>query len=365
MTIETITDITGTGVYFQKWTIWDPTITAYSNNYIVQRSVKEDNDTISRSKPIGNLIENMTALPLQSKSLNVAGEFTRDSHPRWYKTYRTTSRALCDDRLLVNCAPPHWETKLRLKVKAEAINLGESLAEYRQTANMFVTFVQKFAWGLKKLRRGQLPFNRRINLNDVASGHLMYAFGIAPLAGDLADSIGRLTRKLEANAYRRYAVQVKNEETLDGIPTSSGWLKDGSRKRSIHAVAYVRFNKNPSNFTLGNPLELAWELTPFSWLVDYAFNIGDYLSSLDALMDVDSVKGFYTEKQEYSISTDYGKSANENTVSFTNATYKYESHVRVALDTIPLGRLEYKPSLSFGKVINALAVFKVITNKRY
>jgi hypothetical protein len=36
-----------------------------------------------------------------------------------------------------------------------------------------------------------------------------------------------------------------------------------------------------------NPLEIAWELVPFSFVVDWALPVGQYLSSLDAMFGYD------------------------------------------------------------------------------
>lgn len=367
MGIITVDAPRGSAVNFERWTAWDPNnVVSFTGDYIIYNKTSEDNPKDSRPYPSGALIENMTGLAEQWTQIRKHGYYTWDSHPYWYQTGRHHVRALCSDRVLVPCTTPHWETKLRLKIKDEAVNLGETLAEYRQTGSLFHELATKTMWGLRQLRKGRLPFNRNISLNDIASGHLTNVFGIQPLISDVKKSIDRLQNKLEGGATRRYSVSAENIETKNRFKIATGNYKNGRHKKSVKARAYVTFKENPRNFTLGNPLQLAWELTPFSWLIDYGLNVGNYLSSLDALQDVKTIKVVASHKSEYEHETDYetDREGTESTVFF-NATFKRTSHSRQVLNTIPLGRITWEPSLTYGKVINALAVFKVITNGRF
>jgi hypothetical protein len=217
---------------------------------------------------------------------------------------------------------------------------------------------------------------------DVAASELVYSYGVAPLVSDLFDSIEVLRLRLERPVFKRFHVRVKgeNKESIDRVypddPFSyvnstggtSGWT---SWKVSNDVAAYVWFDlEKASNFTLGNPLEIGWELVPFSFVVDWMIPIGDYLISLDALKAVDHMTVSNTEKQvqEHCLypwgRTAFNDSGGERAIRGQNARparYKKRTHARTISNTIPLPSLpKFELSGSWRRLLNAVSLLVAV-----
>jgi hypothetical protein len=97
-------------------------------------------------------------------------------------------------------------------------------------------------------------------------------------------------------------------------------------------------------------LALAWELIPYSFVVDWLFPVGDYLSSLDALVGVSDLS-YYTVDHidKVMVGSAHGG------VWRGELRYYYRTPPATNL---PLPRFGYKPSVSSTKVANGIALLK-------
>lgn len=249
-----------------------------------------------------------------------------------------------------------WALPLRLKIKAKKVNLAESLFEYRETTKMLGNFTKgmKTAWNLY---RGRLPKSKRRKVRpcDVPAAYLTTVFGVEPLVRDVFDSVEALKDRLQHALYHKFAVTVKGDIDSNG---AKGVM-------SQRAIVYLEAIPGSSNFSMGNPLELAWEVTPFSWMIDYGIQIGDFLSALDALDGWKFVSGTVTTKVKYKLQNwelPAGYSSAWNMDSPT--VVDHESHVRGKITSIPLPS---KPTYGFSKswrhLQNSVAVLATV-NKR-
>jgi hypothetical protein len=249
-----------------------------------------------------------------------------------------------------------WALEIRLKIKDETINLGQSLVEYRQSARMFASAARGIvnAWkSFKKLK----PKRRKLTMCDVAASELIYSYGVAPLVSDVYDSVEALKLRLSHPVYRKYFFQQSARLGITIDDTNR--LLHANAKLSERINAYVEFDlEKASLFKLGNPLELIWEVIPYSFVVDWMIPVGDYLTSLDALSGVGTVKASRTEKFKYGhkewprLQTEWGEIQSTNP-----GTNSYESFRRTIYDTIPLpSPPKWNPSSSWHAVANGLAL---------
>lgn len=100
-----------------------------------------------------------------------------------------------------------------------------------------------------------------------------------------------------------------------------------------------------ASFGITNPLELAWELIPYSFVIDWAFNVGNVLSGLDALIGVQLASVQCGFKSTQKVWTNLG---NQYTMDWT-----HRSEQRT---TLGYGRIQYKPSHSLQAVLNGVAL---------
>lgn len=256
-----------------------------------------------------------------------------------------------------------WATDIRLRIKDEQINLGTTLAEYRQSVNMFGSAARGIAnaW---KLFRGKHRRRKSLTTCSVAAAELVYSFGVSPLVSDVYDTVEALRLRLNHPVYRRYFTQDKKFIQFEDQPAGTSAFKykrTGSARYSQQVTAYVEFDlEKAALITSGfqNPLSIGWELVPYSFVIDWMIPVGDYLASLDALratsdIDVAVVRKFKYGHRAFGWYDKTGYQAFGGTPNLC----KYESHERVIYNTIPLPALpRWSPSKSYRSLLNALSL---------
>lgn len=210
------------------------------------------------------------------------------------------------------------------------VNLANMLGEYKQTASMFGNLSKQVAsltkavikrdprillYGheLVKARRvinGRAYLSKshipkgvtRQSANFLADNWLQYVYGVKPLMGDM-DKIIKILRDRVASSEpiiqrvswsgsEKASRQYTARSILDGTRYPACLVKE-TGKRSYKWFADVKFKNQVLNNTLGsygftNPLALAWELMPFSFVIDWWVNVGETLQSLDNSLYIDT-----------------------------------------------------------------------------
>lgn len=251
-----------------------------------------------------------------------------------------------------------WAAPLREKITADRVNLGSSLAEYRESVSMFV----KTAKGLHdayKVLRGKVG-RRKLRICSVPAAVLQYNFGVAPLVEDLFSSVEVLRLRLGQPIRRRLSAGVTKK--FLGLFEYGPYTYDAVGSFKERATINYRIHPNQylsDGFDFGNPLEWAWELIPFSFVVDWAIPIGGWLGSLDALQGTSDVHGTVTtrtaDKWAYwsNITSRIGSIGSYNSIS-----YQRDLITSVPLPPIPA----WSPSLSYKRAINAVSLLAGISS---
>jgi len=162
------------------------------------------------------------------------------------------------------------------------------------------------AWrilGLPRLGRG--PFDRwRTELRGGAGLWLEWSYGLKPLLKDIHDTAQLLSSSIDPQ--RLHAAKVVN---LDKVYYSvyhpndsvSQWTTAQQRVRLkiVGRVGGVVSVSNPNlnlakNMGLTNPLSWVWELIPFSFVVDWAWNVGTFIEALDDTLGLTITDGYYS-----------------------------------------------------------------------
>jgi len=149
------------------------------------------------------------------------------------------------------------------------------LAELGKTRKMFIDFV-------KRLASGRYPRG----VQDIANAWLEWRYGWRTLLYDL-DNLAEAVANLE---YKRTRYSKRQG-------TSHSWT-DSSTEDSVTSVGTYRFvttydytvsvrgsvtaDISPSSFQF-NPVQTAWELVPWSFVVDWLINVGQALSAITFL----------------------------------------------------------------------------------
>lgn len=189
---------------------------------------------------------------------------------------------------------------IRNKIRGDAANLGNMLGEYRQTAELFhdlAKIVSSRGASLIKrhprlAKRGQRPIDLG---KSAADAHLQFVYGIKPLMQDLGTSVGEIVSRIQRPVVLMGSVQrrLRNRSVGYHIVTNASTpfvckvdFDIQQFKRTKYA-AYMRTNDIATTLAqhgMLNPLSVAWEVTPYSFIIDWWANVGDVLASLDNLV---------------------------------------------------------------------------------
>lgn len=139
------------------------------------------------------------------------------------------------------------------------------------------------------------PINLRDNSHAYADNFLEYWFGWAPMIGDIHDAAGILSEPF--TGADKVEARAKLTDTYSNrVNTFYPWAPvydSASHSMSAVCKASCRVNVSNPNLNLAsqmgltNPALIAWELVPFSFVVDYFVNVSDYLGNFDSLLGLD------------------------------------------------------------------------------
>jgi len=220
------------------------------------------------------------------------------------------------------------------KLKNDHVNLGQAFAERKQTDELIGGNARRIAENIengwagrlkaleKDLRRARGPRQIKIILGLIAAARLEIAYGWIPLMQDSFGAVQHLSeREKEAN---RAIITVKSRARETSLEkTSLGWgyrsysgLVDRIREIEHQVLVRLDYYKDNgllhelSQLGITNPASLAWEVTPFSFVADWFFPIGDYLNRLDATLGLSFKGGSASKKTTVKVKPTNGRCTN-------------------------------------------------------
>jgi len=195
-------------------------------------------------------------------------------------------------------------------------NLVESLAELDKTAGMLrapLENVTKFIRNFKKSRKIINRIHRKGHIaGDIvtfaSSEWLRFRYGITPLMADVKAVVKTLRQtwnKQETQLVRSrasgqtYKTSFASGTCGDAPYFAIAYTDSRAQTYSVRSVYYDKYKPTPYNelgFTFHNIAVVAWELTKFSFVVDWFANVGDLLYANVPRVGVESCGGAYTTR---------------------------------------------------------------------
>lgn len=259
--------------------------------------------------------------------------------------------------------------RLREKVKSQNVNLAQAMAEYRSSAALFGTLAHDLYSGYRRIRKGKIYGVVRSSetwTKELSKRWIEYQFGLVPLVSDLTGLCDSLALGLRdgqdmhvsvsvgpfARQYSRRYPDLAGDGSIEHVETEifQARLKAQYKIFQSDVNDIVRFG-------FFNPAALAWELVPFSFVVDWAFGVGTWLSNLDALHGATSfvyIQGTRTHWAGQNTATNGGPTA--------HASYTTKARSQ-AISNLPMGYPLYKPSTSLKTVLTGLSLLSLLKQR--
>jgi len=198
---------------------------------------------------------------------------------------------LADNTEAINSAVEAFEAKL-----GDASSWGTNLAEAMQSVNTVekrLLQVAKAAREIKNFRFGSaartlglrgVPGGLKKNAKAFGNNFLEFHLGWQPAIADVHDAVQTMTkadfgtRKIKASGHDTAEWRTSSKDGSSRFHDSTSWsleVKFGALVKITNESAYLA-----NQMGLVNPLSVAWDLVPFSFVVDWFANVGQCLGSI-------------------------------------------------------------------------------------
>jgi hypothetical protein len=230
--------------------------------------------------------------------------------------------------------------------------MEEMMPTFSEGGESIVNFILELKQALNLYK----IWNRsRSFLQNVANGHLSYSFGWKPFISDLErlrDSLAlfrKKLRKLQEESGKPQKRHFRRFTDLVDLPTDTTWTDPNQHRLVFRWIERPKYCATceftyilPDMSLLSNQIKgyldtlgaqwnpsIAWNAIPYSFVVDWFFNVGDWLHSLrsDNLTIPATVTDFcHSIKYEMSC-VHYLNPRNQSNTGFTGELTLYEHQV--------------------------------------
>jgi hypothetical protein len=189
-------------------------------------------------------------------------------------------------------------SRLLKQVKDHEFNLAVDLAQYKQTAGMLADNLGHLGRAALYLKRGNIaaavrefgvePRSTRLKGRDISGRWLELSYGWLPLIGSCYEAAKAFESISNGPRKKQFVANIWKEEILErGTPTL---YSTRYRQKYRRYLTYEMYEELSVERQLGvlDPLSVAWELMPWSFVVDWFIPIGSYL---ELLMQIPFLQG--------------------------------------------------------------------------
>lgn len=227
--------------------------------------------------------------------------------------------------------------KFRSRIGQQAAQ-GTNIVQYQQTIDLLASLIRSarnpFKAIAKELRR--VSRDPRKFISDVSSSYLAIHFGLVPLIQDVYAACQILSSDIPSEKISVSSSLVSDQRTYTqgfGYPVCE-WSFD-LRVRISARVSVTNPNLYlAQSMGLVNPLTIAWDLVPFSFVVDWFYPVSSFLNSFSDLLGLDLKDAYWTK---------YGRCLNH--FHSSRAPYSYENYFSSYVCDRQLGLVEPFPAI--------------------
>jgi len=182
------------------------------------------------------------------------------------------------------------QSRLVSKIKGHEFNLAVNAAQSDQLTKMVLGNLRKIGGAVRSLRRGNvaaaarsLGTNQRpkpLTSKDVAGRWLEMQYGWLPTLSDTFEAAKAFEQLTQQRTSTHHA-SLKSRGSYEASLSPNLYRYPGRYTTTVRITAEL--TENPSaqrSMGLYDPLSVAWEIIPWSFVVDWFIPIGTYLENL-------------------------------------------------------------------------------------
>jgi hypothetical protein len=281
--------------------------------------------------------------------------------------------------------------KVVARVGSDINNVAQDFTQYRQTVGLIANNAARLTGAIKDLQRGNIAgvieslFHGKARFRagggpsvtkSLANNWLEFQYGWKPLMHDIRASMEATAQLVNKSPpFRRVSARASTIEKSRNDITSVQPFAIGKREVTLRSTCRVGFRfvveddfkayLQKLGFT--NPINLLWEVIPYSFVVDWFLPIGPYLETLTAWQGLKFLDGYQTQfSKQSTISTVnlMHKQWNLSIPEFGDFAGAYDCEWiklnRGKLTSFPQSRFpQLKNPISVTHAVNALALLRV------
>jgi len=173
------------------------------------------------------------------------------------------------------------------KIRSSDINIALTAGERKESAKMLTGAFN----ALTSLTRSARKLKRELIHNPslvLSSGWLQYKYGWLPFYSDIYNCLNfhfHLFSEMEFKGYSGRQIQRQYKTVATGYFSHTVYRTEKIKRKCLVIVEAGIANSDAYNLTRItslNPLSIAWELTPLSFVFDWFIDVGGYLASMEA-----------------------------------------------------------------------------------
>lgn len=300
---------------------------------------------------------------------------TIGTNPQNYITDSVSSRF---DAAITRLQPKAL-AKLYSDVKNQKVNFAQALAERAQTTGMILDLCSRLVRSVMKAKHGNLAGAASVlfpkSSKELANDFLIYQFGIKPLISDIKGCIELVANEpqLTFDVIARRTEKLPREVILDST-NLNGRCHTTITSEGQATVLYkcrVRvsdpFGQFLSDTGFSDLSLLAWELTPYSFVIDWLIPVGNYLQNKGAFANLeivhlhrtDFIKETLVMTRQFTSGLDSNKSwiyMNDATVGYVVEKIKCSRSILTNLPKLPYPALKDPTSLTH--ILDSIALLR-------
>lgn len=348
----------------------DTGVVTWSAPYPVRIISSDDRVSSRRVKPpASQLIWSMTNYTHYSseRSFEQAIRLMNFYYDRYHTEVGMCSDTLVDANAVYPDYPVLSQNQLISKLRSDCMNVANALGEYKQTAGMFANAASTVYRSYRQAKKGDFSGAAKTlgfqpNSRNAANGWLMWKYGVSPLMGDIYASYRELKKQIDKPLITSASISAMSCINKTVSPSSERF-KTIDAYAKVKMTAYVQLDSPvlawASDHGLTNPLSLAWELTPYSFVVDWFIDVGSFLEALDFTASLTKSALYITRRRRSLVYGFTVGNAGMGTKMLKQGA-SYGSHRETSRSVGSLGAVapSYKPALGASRVTSGLALLR-------